>query len=85
MLIILYILSLPIFLKNFLKKNIEFFFTLVYNTLVKIILMFIITYEVKKVATSQDFEARRRERLKMQHKKRERQRRIQRIILLIPV
>ena len=56
-----------------------------YNTLVKIILMFIITYEVKKVATSQDFEARRRERLKMQHKKRERQRRIQRIILLIAV
>ena len=37
------------------------------------------------MATSQDFEARRRERLKMQHKKRERQRRIQRILLLIAV
>lgn len=47
--------------------------------------MFIIIYEVKKVAVSQDFEARRRERLKMQHKKRERERRIQRIVLLIAV
>ena len=37
------------------------------------------------MAGSQDFEARRRERLKMQHKKRERERRIQRIIFLIAV
>ena len=37
------------------------------------------------MAGSQDFEARRRERLKMQHKKRERERRIQRIVLLIAV
>lgn len=37
------------------------------------------------MAVSQDFEARRRERLKMQHKKRERERRIQRIVLIIAV
>ena len=37
------------------------------------------------MAGSQDFEARRRERLKMQHKKRERERRIRRIVLLIAV
>lgn len=37
------------------------------------------------MAGSQDFEARRRERLKMQHKKRERERRIQRIVLLVAV
>ena len=37
------------------------------------------------MAVSQDFEARRRERLKMQHKKRERERRIQRIVLIIAI
>ena len=37
------------------------------------------------MAVSQDFEARRRQRLKMQHKKRQRQRRIQRIVLLIAI
>lgn len=37
------------------------------------------------MAVSQDFEARRRERLKAQHKKRERERRIQRIVLLVAI
>ncbi len=37
------------------------------------------------MALSQDFEARRRERLKMQHKKRERARKIQRAVLLLAV
>ena len=37
------------------------------------------------MALSQDFEARRRERLKMQHKKRERQRKIQRIFLIAAI
>lgn len=37
------------------------------------------------MAVSQDFEARRRERLKAQHKKRERERRIQRIVLVVAI
>lgn len=37
------------------------------------------------MALSQDFEARRRERLKQQHKKREREKRIQRILLIVAV
>lgn len=40
---------------------------------------------MKKVAVSQDFEARRRQRLKMQHQKRARMRRIRNIIVLISV
>lgn len=42
-----------------------------------------IFYEVKIVALSQDFEARRRERLKMQHMKRERMRKIRRLVFLL--
>ena len=37
------------------------------------------------MAVSQDFEARRRERLKMQHKKREREKKIQRIVFIIAI
>lgn len=65
---------------------IEFSLSLVYNTPVGRFSPFVNSiYEVKKVALSQDFEARRRERLKMQHKKRERQRKIQRIVLIVAI
>ena len=46
-------------------------------------LPFIILFEVKKVALSQDFEARRRERLRIQHKKREQMRRIRKLIFIL--
>lgn len=46
-------------------------------------LPFIIYFEVKKVALSQEFEARRRERLKQQHKKREKMRKIRKAIFFL--
>lgn len=48
-------------------------------------LPYIIYFEVKKVALSQEFEARRRERLKQQHKKREKMRKIRKAVFFLAV